>query len=399
MIRESIKMSWQNIAHNKMRSFLTTLGIVIGVTAIIALITIVQGVTGEITNQFSSLGAGKITVQAFGTPLKQGLSDNDIKKLSEIENVSGISPTLSMQASVVRNFSVEENVAVEGKNEVYFQHNPDLIIRGRALNILDMESKNKVAVINQSLEKKLFFAENSIGKNMQVNGITYTVVGVLDSGIATDMTSMSANRRGRVPESKAIIPYKTAMGMAGISNISSLEILIADSDKTDAVIDSAESILNQAFNYKENSYNIINMENLLDTMNKMTATMTAMMGGIASIALLVGGIGIMNMMLVSVTERTTEIGLRKALGAQPKQIQLQFLIESIFLSVLGGFIGLLLGVGISWAVTAALGITFVLSTWAMVLGVGFSAAIGIIFGWAPARRASNLNPIDALRSV
>jgi len=382
-----------------MRSFLTTLGIVIGVTAIIALITIVQGVTGEITNQFSSLGAGKITIQAFGTPLKQGLSDNDIKRLSEIENVSGISPTLSMQTSVVRNFSVEENVAVEGKNEVYFQHNPDLIIRGRALNILDMESKNKVAVINQSLEKKLFFAENSIGKNMQVNGITYTVVGVLDSGIATDMTSMSANRRGRAPESKAIIPYKTAMGMAGISNISSLEILIADSDKTDAVIDSAESILNQAFNYKENSYNIINMENLLDTMNKMTATMTAMMGGIASIALLVGGIGIMNMMLVSVTERTTEIGLRKALGAQPKQIQLQFLIESIFLSVLGGFIGLLLGVGISWAVTAALGITFVLSTWAMVLGVGFSAAIGIIFGWAPARRASNLNPIDALRSV
>jgi len=399
MIRESIKMSWQNISHNKMRSFLTTLGIVIGVTAIIALITIVQGVTGEITNQFSSLGAGKITIQAFGTPLKQGLSDNDIKRLSEIENVSGISPTLSMQTSVVRNFSVEENVAVEGKNEVYFQHNPDLIIRGRALNILDMESKNKVAVINQSLEKKLFFAENSIGKNMQVNGITYTVVGVLDSEIATDINSMSANRRGRAPESKAIIPYKTAMGMAGISNISSLEILIADSDKTEEVIDSAESILNQAFNYKENSYNIINMENLLDTMNKMTATMTAMMGGIASIALLVGGIGIMNMMLVSVTERTTEIGLRKALGAQPKQIQLQFLIESIFLSVLGGFIGLLLGVGISWAVTVALGITFVLSTWAMVLGVGFSAAIGIIFGWAPARRASNLNPIDALRSV
>jgi len=396
MIRESIKMSWQNIAHNKMRSFLTTLGIVIGVTAIIALITIVQGVTGEITNQFSSLGAGKITVQAFGTPLKQGLSDNDIKKLSEIENVSGISPTLSMQASVVRNFSVEENVAVEGKNEVYFQHNPDLIMRGRALNILDMESKNKVAVINQSLEQTLFFGENSIGQTMQVNGITYTVVGVLDSAIRTDMTS---SRRGGGSETKAIIPYKTVMGMAGISNISSIEILIADSDETDAVIDSTELILNQAFNYKENSYNIINMENLLDTMNKMTATMTAMMGGIASIALLVGGIGIMNMMLVSVTERTTEIGLRKALGAQPKQIQLQFLIESIFLSVLGGFIGLLLGVGISWAVTAALGITFVLSTWAMVLGVGFSAAIGIIFGWAPARRASNLNPIDALRSV
>lgn len=399
MIRESIQMSWQNITHNKMRSFLTTLGIVIGVTSIIALISIVQGVTGEVTSQFSSLGAGKITVQAFGTPLKQGLSDNDMKKLSEIENVSGVSPTLSMQSYIVRNASVEENVAIEGKNEVYFQHNPDLIVRGRALNILDMKSKNKVAIINQSLEEIMFFGENSIGQTMQIDGIAYTVVGVFDSNVATDINSMAANRIGKSSEGKAIIPYKTAMGMAGISNISSLELLISDSNRTDTVMESAELILNQAFNYKENSYNIINMEDLLDTMNTMTGMMTTMMAGIASIALLVGGIGIMNMMLVSVTERTTEIGLRKALGAEPKRIQLQFLIESIFLSLLGGFIGLLLGVGISWLVSIAIGFTFIPSSGAIALGVGFSAAVGIIFGWAPAKKASELNPIDALRSV
>ncbi len=397
MIKESIKMSWQNIVHNKMRSFLTTLGIVIGVTAIIALVTIVQGVTGEVTSQFSSLGAGRITVQAFGTPLKQGLSDNDLKKLLEIENVSGISPTLSMKASVVRNASVEEDVPVDGKNEVYFQNNTDLIIRGRALNKLDMESKNKVSVINQALEEILFFSEDSVGQTMQINGITYTVAGVLDEAAITDVTSMMANSTGS--EGKAIIPYTTAMGIAGVSNISSFEVLIADTYKTDKVIEDTELVLNQAFNYKENSFNIINMDSLLDSMNTMTGMLTAMMAGIASIALLVGGIGIMNMMLVSVTERTTEIGLRKALGAEPNRIQLQFLIESIFLSLLGGIIGLLLGVGISWAVTAALGITFVMSTWAIALGVGFSAAIGIIFGWAPARRASKLNPIDALRSV
>lgn len=397
MIKESIRMSWQNIVHNKMRSFLTTLGIVIGVTAIIALVTIVQGVTGEVTSQFSSLGAGRITVQAFGTPLKQGLSDNDLKKLLDIENVSGISPTLSMEASVVRNASVEENVPVDGKNEVYFQNNTDLIIRGRALNKLDMESKNKVSVINQALEEILFFSEDSVGQTMQINGITYTVVGVLDEDAITDVTSMLANSTGS--EGKAIIPYTTAMGIAGVSNISSFEVLIADTDKTGEVIEDTELVLNQAFNYKENSFNIINMDSLLDSMNTMTGMLTAMMAGIASIALLVGGIGIMNMMLVSVTERTTEIGLRKALGAEPNRIQLQFLIESIFLSLLGGIIGLLLGVGISWAVTTALGITFVMSTWAIVLGVGFSAAVGIIFGWAPARKASMLNPIDALRSV
>jgi len=399
MIKESIKMSWQNIINNKMRSFLTTLGIIIGVTSIIALITIVEGVTGEITNQFSSLGAGKITVQAYGTPLKQGLSDNDLEKLLEIENVSGISPTLSVQASVVRNSSLEENVAIDGKNEVYFQSNPDLIIRGRALNILDMESKNKVAIINQSLEEILFFGENSIGKTMQINGITYTVVGVLDEDAITDVTSMMASRSGKSSTGKTVIPYTTAMGIAGVSNISSLEMHIANTDKTSEVIENAELVLNQAFNYKEDSYSIINMDSLLETMETTTGMMTAMMAGIASIALLVGGIGIMNMMLVSVTERTTEIGLRKALGAEPKRIQLQFLMESIFLSLLGGFIGLLLGVGISWGVATVLGITFAVSTWAITLGVGFSAAVGIIFGWAPARRASNLNPIDALRSV
>ena len=397
MIRESIKMSWQNILSNKMRSFLTTLGIIIGVTSIIALITIVEGVTGEVTNQFASLGAGKIIVQAYGTPLKQGLSDSDLEKLMAVENVSGISPTLTVNATVVRNKTLEEKVSIDGKNEIYFKNNSDLIIRGRALNILDMENKNRVTVINQSLEEILYFGENSIGKTIQINGITYQVVGVLDEGAITDVNSMMAAGMGS--DGKAVIPYTTAMRIAGVNNISSLEVLITDTDKADEVISSVELVLNEAFNYKEDSYNIINMDSLIDMMKTMTGMMTSMLAGIASIALLVGGIGIMNMMLVSVTERTTEIGLRKALGAEPKRIQLQFLIESIFLSLLGGLIGLVLGLSISWVVASIIDIQFAISTGAIVLGVGFSAAVGIIFGWAPARRASNLNPIDALRSV
>lgn len=397
MIRESIKMSWQNILSNKMRSFLTTLGIIIGVTSIIALITIVEGVTGEVTNQFASLGAGKIIVQAYGTPLKQGLSDSDLEKLMAVENVSGISPTLTVNATVVRNKTLEEKVSIDGKNEIYFKNNSDLIIRGRALNILDMENKNRVTVINQALEEILFLGENSIGKTIQINGITYQVVGVLDEGAITDVNSMMAAGMGS--DGKAVIPYTTAMRIAGVNNISSLEVLITDTDKADEVISSVELVLNEAFNYKEDSYNIINMDSLIDMMKTMTGMMTSMLAGIASIALLVGGIGIMNMMLVSVTERTTEIGLRKALGAEPKRIQLQFLIESIFLSLLGGLIGLVLGLSISWVVASIIDIQFAISTGAIVLGVGFSAAVGIIFGWAPARRASNLNPIDALRSV
>lgn len=378
-----------------MRSFLTILGIVIGVTAIIALITIVQGVTDEVKDQFSALGAGKLAITAKGTPLKQGLNDSDVQKLAAIDNVEGISPTISFAATAVRNDVLNDEVTVEGKNEVYFTHNPGLISRGRALNILDMQSKNHICVINEALKQSMFLGVDPIDQTIMINGLSYTVVGVIDSDSDTDIMSAlnSDNSKG-----KAIIPYTTAMSMAGVGNITSLEVLVEDTSRMDEVIDDVKVVLNQAFNYKEDSYSITNMESLLDTMDTMMGLMTSLLAGIASIALLVGGIGIMNMMLVSVTERTTEIGLRKALGAEPKRIQLQFLIESIVLSLLGGIIGLILGLFISWIAAISIGTTFKISMDAIVLGVGFSALVGIVFGWAPARRASRLNPIDALRS-
>ncbi len=396
MFKESVIMSLQNIIHNKMRSFLTILGIVIGVTAIIALITIVQGATGEMENQFAALGAGKLSVTAKGTALKQGLSDSDVQKLAIIDNVAGVSPTISFTATVVKDEILEDDIAVDGKNEVYFNHNSTLIARGRALNILDMQNKNHVCVINEALQQDFFMGEDALGQTININGLTYTIVGIIDSSVDTDiMSRMSSDST----KGKAIIPYTTAMSVAGVGNITSLEILVADTTKTNEVIDSVKSVLNQAFNYKDKSYSIINMDSLLSAMDTMTNLMTSLLAGIASIALLVGGIGIMNMMLVSVTERTSEIGLRKALGAEPKRIQLQFLIESIVLSLLGGLIGMVLGLAISWIAAIAMGIAFTLSVDAIVLGVGFSALVGIVFGWAPARRASQLNPIDALRSM
>ena len=163
--------------------------------------------------------------------------------------------------------------------------------------------------------------------------------------------------------------------------------------------DLMESVLDGLFNYKDDTYTIINMESMTDAMNLMTSMMMSLLVGIASIALVVGGIGIMNMMLVTVTERTTEIGLRKALGAEPGQIQIQFLLEAIILSLLGGLMGVVVGLGVSYAICLNTDIAFSLNTFAIGLGVSFSAAVGIIFGWAPARKASNLNPIDALRSM
>jgi len=397
MLKENIRMSLQNITGNRMRSFLTILGIVIGVTAIITLITIVQGVTDEINNQFMNIGTGKVTVQVIGTPLKQGLSDSDIQKLSAIDNILGVSPNLNVITSAVKDNIVIDDITVEGKNEFYFKSTEDAIFRGRVFNILDMNSKNKIAIIDSKVSKNLFFGRDPLGETMILDGTTYTVIGVLKDTDSGDIVSMLS--AGNYDNGKILIPYTTAMKMAGTDNISMVDMAIDNTEIIEDTIDQIELVLDQAFNYKDDSFNIINLDSLIETMKTMQGMLSTMLAGIAGISLLVGGIGIMNMMLVSVTERTAEIGLRKALGAEPGSIQTQFLIESIFLSLIGGLIGFILGVFLSYLVCISIGIPFNVSTSAITLSVGFSTSIGIIFGWTPARKASLLNPIDALRGI
>ena len=392
MFRESLKMSWQNIVHNKMRSFLTILGIVIGVAAIIALITTVQSVITEVNSQFDDLGANTLMVQAQGTALKMGLTDKDFEDLQAVEGIAGASPTVSAHLDIAQNGVVKENVSIQGKNELYFARNPDAVKAGRGLNILDVENKNRVCLISETLENDLFDSESAVGHTLRLGGIAYTIVGVTAS--STDMTSMLMGTGDGI-----IVPYKNAMSLAGVSHIMAVEMYMEDGADTDAVIDDVEAMLGQAFNYKADSFAVTNMESLLDMMHDMQNMMQTMLAGIASIALLVGGIGIMNMMLVSVTERTTEIGLRKALGAQPNRIQMQFLTEAIFLSLFGGIIGIVVGLLISLLVALAIDVGFAISLSAIALGVGFSVLVGVVFGLAPARKASRLNPIDALRSV
>jgi len=390
MLFESIKMSWENIIHNKLRSFLTMLGIVIGVASIIALITIVQGATNSISDQVSSLGVNKVTINAMGTPLKTGLSQEDMKDISQVDNISGVSPTISGKTGIVYNGNVKENVAVQGKNEVYFKMNTSLLKAGREINILDLESKNKVVLIGSNIVQEFYYGVDPIGKNLIINGTTFTVIGTLE---ASSGFSMGSNNDA------VVIPYTTALSSLGVKSITSLDVYLTDTKTADDTVTNLKSVLNSAFNNKDNAYTIFNMGDMISSFQSMMSIMSLLLSGIAGISLVVGGIGIMNMMLVSITERTSEIGLRKALGATPNRIQMQFIIESILLSSFGGFIGLILGSVIAYIAAILIGIGFAISISTIFLAVGFSAAVGIIFGYMPARKASRLNPIDALRSL
>lgn len=397
MFMESVGMSLSNITGNKMRTFLTTLGIIIGVAAIIALMTVVQGATDTMNAQFDAMGLGTLRVSITGTALKRGLTDAELAELAACAHVADVTPSLSATVTAKRGGVWSDNIMVSGNDEAYFEHNGDLLARGRAVNALDVERETRICLVDGDAAKTMFFGEDPLGQTLYLDGREFTVVGTIDEDENASLFTQIL--LGGKADGTVYLPYSTAKKLMGTSTVSTLEVYVTDPDETDAAIEEMESVLDGVFNYKDDTYSIINMESMTEAMNLMTSMMTSLLVGIASIALVVGGIGIMNMMLVTVTERTTEIGLRKALGAEPGQIQMQFLIEAIILSLLGGVIGVLVGLSVSYVICVNTDITFSLNTFAIALGVSFSAAVGIIFGWAPARKASNLNPIDALRSM
>ena len=261
------------------------------------------------------------------------------------------------------------------------------------LNFIDENNMSYVCLIDSEMIESFFYGVDPVDQHLYINGIPFLVVGTF----STENTESIASIFSGSPS--ILIPYTTAMKMNNVNEVTSFTVYMAD-DATSAETSAAvEEAMDAMFSYEEDCFTITTMDAIEDTMETMMGMMTTLLAGIASIALLVGGIGIMNMMLTTVTERTVEIGLKKALGARQWQIQLQFLIESFLLSLIGGIAGILLGLGLSLILSNVMGTAFRISTDAIVLGFGFSALIGIVFGWAPARKASKLNPIDALRSM
>ncbi len=381
MIRETLRMAWSNIWHHKMRSFLTTLGVIIGVASIIALISIVNGATASINEEVASFGANKLTVQTTETPLKEGLSPAQLEELNTIKGTRGVSPTVS----TVRNIRVEnhslDQVTIEGRNHIYYRESED-VPQGRGIVISDVKQQTHVAVVSPSVARTLYPGQVAIGKTIKLDGLNYRIVGVSDAD-----------------GDQIVIPYTTALRTLGVTAVKQVDIFKTDAADVATVKRDVTAKLYQFYNGRDDTYDVVSLDEALDSIDQINTMLSLLLTGIASISLIVGGIGIMNMMLVSVTERTTEIGLRKALGAKPRTIRLQFLLESILLSLMGGVIGILVGAMLAFGVSLMISTPFTLSVSTILLAAGFSIGVGVLFGYMPARKASRLNPIEALRNV
>ncbi len=393
MLGECIRMSMDNIRGNKVRSFLTLLGIMIGVTAVIALISTVSGVSGSLASSFSSMGAGRLSVGVTGSDLKTGMTPENLAQIAALDSVEGIVPSVSLNGRVSYNNTVETNVSVSGRNAYYFLSNPDLILQGRALNFIDDDNATYACVISKNMVETFFFGVNPLGETIYISGIPFTVAGRYEEDSGGGVASLFSGK----PD--ILIPYTTAMKINNTREITSFTVYLKEGTDSKTAASEVEEKMDVLFDFEDDCFTVTAMTSIEETMETMMGMMSTLLAGIASIALIVGGIGIMNMMLTTVTERTAEIGLKKALGAIPWQIQAQFLIESFLLSMIGGLLGVAAGLVLSYVLCNVLETEFVLNTGAIFLGTGFSAAVGIIFGWAPARKASRLNPIEALRAV
>jgi len=393
MLRECFVMSIHNILGSRMRSFLTILGILIGVAAVIALITTVSGFSGSLSDSFSSMGARTLTVSVTGSELKEGLSSADLDTLTAMDCVRGVTPTVSLKARVSRGDAYESSISVSGRNTFYFRENSEMVSRGRAITPVDESNMSYVCLITPEMMETSFFGVDPLGETLYISGIPFQVVGILSDDTTESLTSLMSG------SSDIIVPYTTAMRLNNVNVVTSFTVYLAEGYDSETGTTLIEEELDRMFSFEEDCFTVTNMSGVEDTMESMLNMVSALLAGIASIALVVGGIGIMNMMLTTVTERTVEIGLKKALGALPWQIQVQFLMESFMLSMIGGIVGILIGLILSYTLCTMMETSFVISMGAIALGTGFSAAVGILFGWAPARKASKLNPIDALRSM
>lgn len=386
-ITENAIMAVKNLRSNKMRSFLTMLGIIIGVGAVITMVSLGEGAKNQITKQISAIGSNLIIVSP-------GRNSADSINNGTVNLVKESSDYIQMIAPAARDFKLAETggqslrTSIVGCTPEYATVRNYQVEYGNFINVADCSARRRVAVIGSYVASELFPGINPIGEELKIGGVRLEVIGVLKG--------KGENGSGNGDNSILLPLYTAQERIFGNKNLSEINIQV----QNEAYVDYTYERVNQALLEEledEDEFNISNMADLLSTAQEMTKIMTMLLAGIAGVSLLVGGIGIMNIMLVSVTERIREIGIRKAIGAQPEEILILFLIEAVTLSLIGGAIGVVWGGGMAFLIGKAIGWTITVSGSAVAVAFIFSMVVGLFFGVYPAYKASGLNPIEALR--
>lgn len=391
-IGKSFTMAISSIVNNKVRAFLTMLGIIIGIAAVIILVSVMNGLMGEITSVFSEFGTTSLTTTVQSRPNVEVKPEDLYEFTAEHPDLfSGVTPNITVAGDFKTPDAGDDTVTVRasGVSEDYYDIKRLTLSFGRFISYIDCENKSKVAVIGSYQAMEYFGTlEAAIDKTVRLNGVPYTVIGVLEE---TEDSSESSG------DNAMYIPYSTAMEVSGTGVVSSYIVDAAE----DEVVESAKATLEAYLLEKvgdDDYYSVTSMQSIIDSMLEMMDKMKMVLIAIAAISLLVGGIGIMNIQLVSVSERTREIGIRKSLGAKHKHIMTQFVMESGVISCIGGIIGIIIGSIFAVLSGKVLAMAVSPSAGAIAVSFGVSVAIGVVFGFLPARKAAMLNPIDALRN-
>ncbi len=387
-VKQSFKLALKSILGSKFRSFLTMLGIIIGVAAVIVLVSIVDGFSQDMSSSFEALGTNLLSVNIMGRGGDTKISAEDVMEWATENSdvISYVSPTVTVSATI-KNGTENLTSTVYGVSEYYDKIKNYSVESGRFIEYVDIDKRQKMCVIGKYIANELFPTSNPVGNYIKINGDKYTVVGVLEAKQEAEEGSS---------DDIVIVPYTTASRLSRMARISNYSFSSSDKDTVDEAKTRIENYLMSIFG-SDDYYTVYNQADSLEQINELSSKLTLLLVGIAGISLLVGGIGIMNIMLVSVTERTKEIGIRKSLGGKRRDILLQFVIEAATTSALGGVIGIFLGCGATYVAGKMFDLTVVISVTAIVIAFSVSVGIGIIFGYFPAAKASKLNPIDALR--
>ncbi|MCC2112959.1 MAG: ABC transporter permease [Hyphomicrobiales bacterium] len=399
MYYETFRLAVLAIKRNALRSFLTLLGIVIGVGAVIAMVTIGNGTTAKVAADMAKLGSNLLFVRPgqFGpgrsSAEAKSFNSRDVEELrAQLRGVRAIAPVSQTTTKVVYG-SESRNVRIIGTDNAYFITQDRELAAGRQFLDGELRGGRAVCVIGETVREELFGSEVAIGRRLRVNRVSCEVIGLLaekgESGFGIDQDDV------------ILMPLRTHhRRISGDTDIGSLYISAQDDANTAKVQADIERLLRERRNIvsgEDDDFAVADMKQIAATQTATTTVLTILLGAVAGVSLLVGGIGIMNIMLVSVTERTREIGIRLAIGAQESQVLMQFLVEAVVLSLFGGVIGVVLGLGLAAAATVAMKIPLLFDAQIVVIAFGFSALVGVVFGYFPARRAAQLNPIEALR--